>query len=107
MQPIKLSSLTKASLEQRQIQPVDIVSHTIQLLNDSYPKVELVGGTCRWPHGRVVQTMEPHLFNEWCRSEEQFNLEKKNWIKIENQFYDVEEIVIKFKSVGIEIENDL
>lgn len=107
MQPIKLSKITKAELDQRQVQPIDVVSYTIQLLNDNYPKVELIGGYCKLPHGRVVQKMEPHLFNEWCHAEEQFNAEKKNWIKVEDQFYDVEEIVIKFAGAKIEIENDL
>lgn len=107
MEPAKLSKITKAELEQKQVQPVDVVSHTIQLLNDRYPKVELIGGHCKLPHGRVVQKMEWHLFNEWCRAEEQFNVEKKIWVKIEDAFYDVEEIMIKFAALKIEIENDL
>jgi len=107
MEPIKLSKITQAELEKLKIQSVDIVSYTIQLLNDRYPKVELIGGHCKLPHGRVVQKMEPYLFNEWCRAEEQFNAEKKIWIKVEGQFYDVEEIVIKFAAAKIEIDNDL
>jgi hypothetical protein len=106
MEPIKLSKITKAELDKLKIQSVDVVSYTIQLLNDRYPKVELIGGHCKLPHGRVVQRMEPYLFNEWCRAEEQFNLEKKLWIMVEGEFYDVEEIIIKFKSAGLSLEND-
>ena len=40
-------------------------------------------------------------------SEEDFNVDKKFWIKIEDQFYDVEEIVIKFNSAGLNLENDV
>lgn len=107
MEPMKLSKITKAELDKLEIQSVDIISYTIQLLNDRYPKIELAGGYCKLPHGRVVQRMEPYLFNEWCRAEEQFNVEKKIWIKVEDQFYDAEEIVIKFAAAKIEIENDL
>ncbi len=106
MEPTKLSKITKAELDKLEIQPIDVVSYTIQLLNDRYPKIELVGGHCKLPHGRVVQRMEHHLFNEWCRAEEQFNVEKKIWLKVEDQFYDVEEIVIKFKSAGLNLEID-
>ena len=68
MEAIKLSKITKVDLDKLKIQSVDVVSHTIQLLNDNYPRIELIGGHSVWPHGRVVQTMDHYLFNEWCRS---------------------------------------
>lgn len=59
MEPIKLSKITTAELEKLKIQPIDVVSYIIQLLSDRYPKIELAGGYCKLPHGRVIHLIIP------------------------------------------------
>lgn len=105
MKKLKLSTVTKAELQQAKIKPVDVESFAVQSINDAYPRVKLLGQYRS--QGPIVRRYDPVTFQLYCRKEEGANLFNKTWIQVGGKFYEVEEVIEKLKEAGFEIENDL
>lgn len=105
MKKLKLSTLTKAELQQAKIKPVDVESFAVQAISDAYPRVKLLGQYRS--QGPIVRRYDPVTFSLYCRREEGTNLFNKTWIRVGRKFYEVAEVIEKLQAAGFEVENDL
>jgi hypothetical protein len=106
MKRLKLSTLTKELLKKVNIRPVNVEDYTEELINECFPDVVLLDQYTRH-QGSLVRQTDEVMFRMCCRDNERMNVDDKNWIEVDGDFYDVDNIIQKFTDADFEIENDL
>lgn len=106
MKELKLSTLTIEQIKQVGIQPVNVEEYTEELINDCYPDIVLLDQFTR-KQGTLIRQTDEVMFRMCCRDSEYQNVDDKQWIEIDGDYYDVDLVIQKFTDADFEIENDL
>jgi len=87
---MKLEDVTKAMIDKSKVRAINTEDHTRDFLSYNFAKVEIL--EYGYSLGIALESIDPIRFRQIVVDEIYRNLEDKNWVEIEGEYYSREDI---------------